>query len=160
MMTVGLLLQLTSGSLVAQSADQFIGSESCAACHPKQYEAWQMSAHSRASMVLPEKSRLDKRCAQCHSTLVPNLNPARPEGISNITCERCHGTGKVFAAANVMKDPELRSLVGMKIPDEKACTICHSAASPSVRPFNFADFKARIHHGNDPQPAATTPANN
>lgn len=158
---IGFSLQLTSTKLVAQSADQYIGSESCAACHPQQYEAWQLSAHSRASAVLPENHRLDKRCMQCHSTLAPNVDPSAPAGIANISCERCHGPGKYYAANNVMKDPELRSLVGLRQPDDKMCTICHSDASPSVRSFDYATFINRIHHGkSQSQPANNKPASN
>ncbi len=137
---------LYSNSLVAQSADMYIGSESCGECHPKEYEVWKNSHHAKATGVLPESRLMDKRCTQCHTTLAPGLDQAKVEGISNITCERCHGAGKYYAQSNVMKDKELRRLTGLKTPDEKMCTICHSDASPSVRPFNFKEHFSRIAH--------------
>ncbi len=133
-------------TLVAQSADGYIGSESCGECHPKEYAVWKNSHHAKATSVLPESRLLDKRCTQCHTTLAPGLDQDKVEGISNITCERCHGAGKYYAQTNVMKDKELRKLVGLRAPDEKMCTICHSDAAPSVRPFNFKEHFSRIAH--------------
>ena len=143
---IALGLGFFNSSLTAQSADMYIGSESCKECHPKEYEVWKNSHHAKATAVLPESRLLDNRCTQCHTTLAPGLDQAKVEGLSNITCERCHGAGKYYAQSNVMKDKELRGLTGLRKPDEKMCAICHSDASPSVRPFDFKEHFSRIAH--------------
>ncbi|HYV44397.1 MAG TPA: multiheme c-type cytochrome, partial [Myxococcaceae bacterium] len=80
---------------------EFVGPESCKACHPDAYAAWRQSKHARAIESLSETQRRDARCLSCHS---PNLEDRRVESIS---CETCHGGGQYYAAGYVMKDQEL-----------------------------------------------------
>lgn len=131
-------------SLVSAGAElsgtEFVGPESCKACHPDAYAAWRQSKHARALESLSEQQRRDVRCLSCHA---PNLQDRRVESIS---CETCHGGGQYYAAQYVMKDPELVRLVGLLDPSEKGCRSCHDASSPSLKPFDFVEKLKLIDH--------------
>lgn len=136
-----LLLWLSSAALAAElTGTEFVGPESCQACHPDAYAAWRASKHSRAIESLSEQQRKDARCLSCHA---PNLKDRQVESIS---CETCHGGGQYYAARYVMKDPELVRLVGLVDPSEKGCRSCHDASSPSLRPFEFVAKLKLIDH--------------
>jgi len=119
---------------------EFVGPESCKACHPDAYAAWRQSKHARAIESLSETQRRDARCLSCHS---PNLEDRRVESIS---CETCHGGGQYYASGYVMKDQELVRLVGLLDPSEKGCRSCHDASSPSLKPFDFVEKLKLIDH--------------
>jgi formate-dependent nitrite reductase cytochrome c552 subunit len=137
----GALLFLSAAALAAElTSTEFVGPESCQACHPDAYAAWRASKHARAIESLSEQQRQDARCLSCHA---PNLKDRRVESIS---CETCHGGGQYYAARYVMKDPELVRMVGLVDPSEKGCRSCHDASSPSLRPFEFVDKLKLIDH--------------
>ena len=127
-------------------AGDHVGPETCKACHPAAYDAWRASPHARAREVLPERSRADRRCLSCHA---PDLD----EGIAGVSCEACHGPGRVYSAPYVMRDPELARAVGLADPGERACTGCHTDSTPSLVRFEYARKLPLIKHWEDP-PAA------
>lgn len=132
-------LVVVGGSLCAPAYD-FLGSESCQACHPDAYAAWQASAHARARDVLSANQQRDARCMSCHS-------PSQAEQrVAHVGCETCHGGGQFYSARYVMKDAELARLVGLLDPAEKACRNCHDSSSPSLKPFDFAAKLKAIDH--------------
>ncbi|MFO0600051.1 MAG: cytochrome c3 family protein [Myxococcaceae bacterium] len=118
----------------------FLGSESCQACHPDAWAAWQATNHARARDVLSAQQQKDMRCLSCHS---PNQVDQK---VAHVACETCHGGGQYYSANYVMKDPELARLVGLLDPGEKSCRACHDGSSPSVRPFEFAEKLKAIDH--------------
>lgn len=124
---------------VAAAAD-FLGPESCKACHPDAYTAWKTSKHARARESLSPQQQKDSRCLSCHS---PNESEAQ---LQNVTCETCHGAAQYYTPSYVMKDPELARLVGLVDPSEKACRTCHDASSPSLKPFEFVEKLKLIDH--------------
>lgn len=126
-------------SAVAFGAD-FMGPESCKACHPAAYDAWKQSKHARAAESLSPQQRKDPRCMSCHT---PDLQEQKVTGVS---CETCHGGGQYYSATYVMKDPELARLVGLQDPSERTCRSCHDASSPSLQPFNFVEKLKKIDH--------------
>ena len=134
-----LLLCAVLVATVSGAAD-FVGPESCKACHPDAYTAWKASKHSRAKESLSPAQQSDSRCLSCHS---PNETEAQ---VQNITCESCHGGGRYYTPSYVMKDPELARLVGLVDPSEKACRTCHDASSPSLKPFAFVEKLKLIDH--------------
>lgn len=111
----------------------FLGAESCEACHPDAWAAWQLSAHARSREALSAQQQHDARCLMCHS---PNEADQRVSGVS---CETCHGGGQYYSARYVMRDKELARLTGLIDPTEKSCRVCHDASSPSLRPFDFKE---------------------
>ena len=138
------LLVLLPG--VATPADT-IGAETCKACHPLAYEAWRYGPHARAIDSLPEARRKDARCTTCHA---PDLE----KGLSGVSCETCHGAGRVYAQAYVMRDPELARAVGLVDPGERTCAACHTESTPSLDRFEYAKKLSLILHGGD-RPART-----
>ena len=127
------------GSAVALAAD-FLGPESCKACHADAYSAWSTSKHARSLESLTREQQRDPRCIACHA---PNLTEQK---VGAVSCETCHGAGQYYVPSYVMKDPELARLVGLLDPGERSCRSCHDATSPSLRPFDFAaQLKAMDH---------------
>jgi hypothetical protein len=119
-----------------------VGPETCKACHAAAYEAWRASPHARARESLPERSRNDKRCLSCHA-------PDVEDGLAGVSCESCHGPGRLYAARYVMRDPELARAVGLADPGERACAGCHTESTPSLVRFDYARKLPLIRHWED-----------
>jgi hypothetical protein len=134
---------------LAHAADT-VGPETCRACHPSAYEAWIASPHARARDSLPEKSRNEPRCLGCHA-------PEAQDGQAGVTCEACHGAGRVYAAAYVMRDAELARAVGLVDAGPKTCAACHTDSTPSLERFEYARKLALIRHGKEPAAPAPPP---
>ncbi len=133
---VAALLFVATGALAAD----FVGAESCKACHAEAFEAWKLSKHARAKDSLSPSQQKDARCLTCHS---PNEADQRQ---AHVACETCHGGGQHYSPAYVMKDQELSRLVGLVDPSEKSCRTCHDASSPSLQPFEFVEKLKLIDH--------------
>ena len=127
-------------------AAEHVGPETCKACHPAAYEAWCASPHARARETLPERSRGDHRCLSCHA---PDLE----DGIAGVSCEACHGPGRVYSAPYVMRDPELARAVGLADPGERTCAGCHTDSTPSLVKFEYARKLPLIKHWEEPPPS-------
>jgi hypothetical protein len=126
----------SAGALAAD----FLGPESCKACHGEAYATWSTSKHARSAESLTREQQKDPRCTACHA---PNLTE---QNVGAVSCETCHGAGQYYVPAYVMKDPELARLVGLLDPGERSCRSCHDPASPSLKPFDFtAKLKAMDH---------------
>jgi hypothetical protein len=125
----------------AAAADR-VGAETCKACHPAAYEAWRASPHARARESLPERSRSDKRCLSCHA-------PDAEEGLAGVSCEACHGPGRLYAARYVMRDPELARALGLVEPGERVCAGCHTDSTPSLVRFEYSRKLPLIRHWDD-----------
>jgi hypothetical protein len=149
-----LFVAVLSAAGAAAAAD-FVGAESCKACHPEAYQAWKQSKHARAYEALSPQQQKDARCISCHSP-----GPGE-QGTAGVTCETCHGGGQFYASSYVMKDSELARLVGLVDPSEKGCRTCHDASSPSLKPFEFVDKLKLVDHWSAErarrQKAATAP---
>jgi hypothetical protein len=132
--------------VAAHPAGDKVGPETCKACHPTAYEAWRASPHARALESLPERSRKDARCLSCHA-------PDEADGIAGVTCEACHGPGRIYAAGYVMRDAELARAVGLAEPGEKTCLGCHTDSTPSLVKFEYTRKLPLIAHGEEPSAA-------
>lgn len=117
-----------------------VGPETCKACHPAAYDAWRATPHARARESLPERSRNDARCLTCHA-------PDIEDGIAGVTCEACHGPGRVYMARYVMRDHELSRAVGLVDPKERTCAGCHTESTPSLVRFEYGRKLPLIRHG-------------
>jgi len=138
----------------ALAAGGVVGPETCKACHPAAYASWREGPHARALETLPERSRGDARCLGCHS-------PQVEAGLSAVTCEACHGPGRLYAARYVMRDLELARAVGLLVPGEKTCLGCHTDSTPSLKKFDVRQKLKLIAHPDRPRgavPASATPA--
>ena len=116
-----------------------IGAETCKACHPAAYAAWRAGPHARAHESVPQAQRGDARCAGCHA-------PGGGGGTPGVSCETCHGPGRLYAHAYVMRDRELARAVGLVDPGEKTCTGCHTESTPSLGRFEYARKLPLIDH--------------
>jgi hypothetical protein len=132
---------------VVSYAGDKVGAETCKACHPAAYEAWRASPHARARESLPERSRNDRRCLSCHA---PDLG----DGIAGVSCEACHGPGRLYAARPVMRDPELARALGLVDPGERTCAGCHTDSTPSLVRFEYGRKLPLIRHWEDEAPRA------
>jgi hypothetical protein len=115
----------------------FIGADRCRSCHAQAYAVWERSAHARAYDVLSPRDRTDPRCLTCHTLVADDASA----GLLGVQCESCHGAGRHYAVDWVMRDEELRSVLGFKASDAASCTRCHTDTSPSMLPF---DAKAKL----------------
>lgn len=123
----------------AQAAGDRVGPEACKACHPAAYEAWRTGPHARALEALPAERRGDERCRSCHA-------PDAADGIAGVSCEACHGPGRLYAVRHVMRDPELARALGLVEPSAKACLACHTDSTPSLVPFQPARKLPLVDH--------------
>ncbi len=91
----------------AQVSDDYVGPETCAACHPSKYEDWEESEHSTAFTNTEFQDQWDTEgkpddCLECHTT---GYDSSSGEYASeNVSCESCHGEGLTM---EVDKSPEL-----------------------------------------------------
>ena len=146
-----LSLLLAPALAAAASAFPLVGPETCKACHPAAYEAWQKGPHARAQDGLPERNRKDRRCLSCHA-------PLADEGQLGVGCESCHGPGGAYSARYVMRDPELARAVGLVDPGERSCAACHNESTPSLGKFEHARKLPLIEHWKDEREAARAAA--
>jgi hypothetical protein len=126
----------------AQASD-LVGPVSCRTCHAEAYRIWSLSPHARADEALPPEQRKQPLCLQCHSRDEQRAGQADVQGVS---CETCHGGGRYYQPAAVMRDKELARLFGLTDPTPASCLVCHGGAQPSLRPFDAKEAMQRIDH--------------
>ncbi len=137
---------------LALAAGTFLGAETCKACHPLAYQAWKDGPHAAAARGLPDGRRGDARCTACHA-------PDADRPASGVSCESCHGGGRVYAHSYVMRDPELARAVGLVArPGERTCLACHTENAPALTRFEYAAKVHVIEHGGDRQARTSVPA--
>lgn len=133
----------------------FVGSAACGTCHngPQhghQWDAWRRSDHARAWAVLSTADarriagemkvagdpQASPQCLGCHS-----VGADASEGVG---CEACHGAGRKYATAAVMKDKAAAMAAGLRIPSPTACDHCHRETHG--KPFTAAEGWKKIAH--------------
>ena len=134
------LLALAGPALAAD----LVGPESCRACHAEAYRIWAQSPHARAIDSLTPDQRRSGLCLSCHSRDEQRSNPADP--VTSVSCETCHGGGRYYQPAVVMRDKELSRLFGLIDPTPQSCMACHGGQSPSLKPFDPKEAMQRIDH--------------
>jgi hypothetical protein len=127
----------------AALASDLVGPASCRTCHAEAYRIWAASPHAKAAQNLPADDRQKPLCLQCHSRDEQRAGQADVQGVS---CETCHGGGRYYQPAVVMRDKELSRLFGLVDPSAQACMVCHGGQSPSLRPFDAKEAMQRIDH--------------
>ena len=130
-------------SASAAGAHDLIGPVACRTCHAEAYRIWEASPHARAARSLPPDDRQKPLCLQCHSRDEEKAGQADASGVS---CETCHGPGRFYEPAVVMRDKELSHLFGMVDVTQQSCKVCHGGESPSLKPFDVAEALKRIDH--------------
>ena len=149
-----LLLVAVALSFAAVSpawASDFVGAETCAACHEAEYRQWRGSPHARALTRLSKTQQRDRICRSCHTTDPGSDDPK----LAGVQCESCHGAGSLYAPKHVMKDPELAKLFGLEKVTEKTCVACHKSDGAAVTPFDFATKLELVKHGTKKKSASS-----
>jgi hypothetical protein len=124
-------------------ASDLVGPASCRTCHAEAYRIWSQSAHARAAQTLSPDQRKQPLCLQCHSR---DEQRAGQADVSGVSCETCHGGGRYYQPAVVMRDKELARMFGLVDPGPQTCRVCHGGESPSLRAFDVKEATARIDH--------------
>lgn len=120
----------------------YVGSASCAACHPAQTAQWSTTPHARAWASLVAVNRqFDSDCWRCHATgaHAPD-GPQDPRALGpleNVGCEACHGAGRAHAA-----DPSLPMVLS---PPTSQCTQCHDKKQDDGR-FDESTYRPKVLH--------------
>lgn len=136
------LVAIILGATGASAAD-LVGPASCRTCHAEAYRIWSQSPHARAAEALAPDQRQKPLCLQCHSR---DEQRGTQVQVSGVSCETCHGAGRYYQPAVVMRDKELARLFGLSDPTPSSCLVCHGGAQPSVKPFDVKDAMQRIDH--------------
>jgi hypothetical protein len=148
-------LQIAAATLAAASlaataparASDLVGPESCRTCHAEAYRIWSQGPHARAVSALQGDQRRSPLCLYCHSRDEMRSGAAQ---VTSVSCETCHGGGRFYQPAVVMRDKELARLFGLTDLNaqttEASCQACHGGEAPSVKPFDFKEALARIDH--------------
>ena len=132
-------------SPVSVKEKRFMGANTCKKCHPKNFQRWSKTEHSRAYLALVKKgSQYDEDCIGCHSIgfrqnggfqhISKSIKP-----FVNVQCEACHGAGDLHVKSG--GDPkEIRTMVSREV-----CLRCHTEEqSPD---FIYRVYLSRISCG-------------
>ena len=162
------------GAWAAEKVPQYVGARGCKNCHKKeligdQYGKWLDGKHAKAFETLKSQKALDiakernlpvpphesADCVKCHATshgLEPAQIKKKPLVVKDgIQCESCHGPGSLYKKKKTMSDRDKSLAAGLWEPekDEKICTACHNADSPTwddVAGFDYEKAKEEIAH--------------
>ena len=121
----------------------FMGSGSCAGCHPAQTQQWKDTPHAKAWRTLVDQKRhVDLDCYGCHATgAFHPEGPAHPNQVGQLKgvgCESCHGPGR-----DHVRDPKTAR---MEVdPPEATCIQCHDGEQDEGR-FDFESYRPKIVH--------------
>ena len=148
----------------AAKAAEYVGVNKCKMCHMKQHKAWSATPHAKAWAGLQNadaKKAADMAaalkiemkgaptatddCVKCHVTGFqlaggyPQADSTKTAGLTNVTCEACHGPGSLHVAAAMADKKKFinRAVTG------NLCTQCHTS---TITPkFDFAVMSKKVH---------------
>ncbi len=180
---VGILALGGSGPVLAQDyggshiEPVYVGSRVCGECHSgtasaHQYSQWLMSPHAQAYASLwtseakeiavlsgiPDEPQESLICLGCHATAWDTEAWERDPTFvleDGVQCERCHGPGSEYSAAEIMMDSEKAMRYGLRYPAPDECTKCHGEKGSHVAVlgpsgFEIEEWKRRLFHGREP----------
>ena len=129
-------------------ASDLVGPESCRTCHAEAWKLWSQGPHARAAEVLTGPQRTAPLCLQCHSRDEVRSGAAAVAGVS---CETCHGGGRFYQPAIVMRDHDLARAFGLAdLTAANAgplCLSCHGGEQQLLSgPFDLKAALAKIDH--------------
>lgn len=149
----------------------FVGVGKCKTCHKtesqgEQYPIWLEGPHAKAYEVLAgdeakafaaekgiEDPQTAAECLKCHVTaygVAAELLGTKYAASDGVGCESCHGAGgdyykKKTMVAITTGEIEAPS-VGLVIPTEETCLVCHNEESPTFEGFVFEEMLEKIAH--------------
>jgi len=121
----------------AKPVAEYVGTETCAACHAKQHQEFLESTHSRISIPGEVKAQ---GCEMCHGPGSLHAEAGGGRGVGGIinprkdpsTCFACHLDKKAE-----FRLPYHHPLIEGKM----SCTDCHNAHAPDVRPWSATSLQ-------------------
>ncbi|MES2644400.1 MAG: cytochrome c family protein [Myxococcota bacterium] len=130
---------------VSRADTVYVGTATCAACHPTAGSTWNASAHAHALETLrTNSSASNPSCLPCHVTGLGHPGGwagAKTAPLDDVGCEACHGPGSAHVAAPAAGYGDLPQ-------SGAACVACHTHDnSPD---FRFERYWPKIAHGQEP----------
>ena len=127
----------------------YVGSTTCAGCHPSSHKTWQASSHAKAFATLKKRdSDADPKCIKCHtvgfgepSGYLRKLGDSR---LVNVGCESCHGPGSEHVRQRTTGN---KVLFKYRPLGEGDCRQCHHGEFS--RPFDWDIMWPHIKHGKE-----------
>ncbi len=140
-------------NLQSDATYRVAGSESCAKCHPDDFQAWHSSQHSRAwNDLVARQAQFDPFCQQCHTTGYGYeggfVSVGQTPRLVQVGCENCHGPSAAHVVNPKMKTP---------FPAAERCTSCHDHENSPQ--FAYAALWQKIRHGTQKASAEKTSDN-
>ncbi len=126
--------------LKAREKSEYVGSNACQSCHPKESMAYMNSKHAKAFATLKKLGKDNNpECVRCHVVGFNEMGyvseKETPE-LLGVGCEMCHSPRKT----HIQTGARLKN-----IPDAKqACARCH--IHPHSSAFDFATYWPKIKH--------------
>jgi Cytochrome c554 and c-prime len=135
----------------AASGHGFVGSATCAACHPQAMAVWKNSPHSQAfDPLVKGGTDADPTCIACHTVGFGTETGYRREfgdkKLTHVGCESCHGPGSEHVNQRILGDPAKVSFHFRPL-GAADCTKCHHGEFS--RPFVWDEFWPMIKHGKE-----------
>jgi hypothetical protein len=128
---------------------EYVGSQSCKACHDYEYEKWNSNLHAKAYSTLEKVgSQYDPECVICHVVGMDYesgfISPQKTGHLAGVGCENCHGPGSEHILA-----PRETRLTGPK----STCLDCHTPEQSGDYAGNEDVFMEKIKHWKEPNAA-------
>jgi hypothetical protein len=129
---------------VSRATARYVGTQTCAACHPSAAATWSASAHAHAVQTLREsQAASNPACLNCHVTGFGHPGGwagAATPALLDVGCEACHGPGSEHASAP-------SAGYGALAAGPESCVACHTHDNSPT--FRFADYWPRVAHGRE-----------
>ncbi len=127
----------------------YVGSASCAQCHPKAHKVWSESGHAHAFETLVKKGTdADPHCISCHTVGFGKPSGYRrdmgKERLVDVGCESCHGPASEHIARYQHGEANTFQFRPLGPGD---CKSCHYGEFS--RPFVWDKFWPEIKHGKE-----------
>lgn len=128
----------TSSSDTTETVAEYVGTETCASCHAKEFKEFQHSTHAR--IAIPGDNVKAQGCEMCHGPGSLHVEAGGGRGVGGIinprkdpsTCFECH----------LDKKAEFRLPYHHPLMEGKmSCADCHDAHAPDVRPWSATSLK-------------------
>ena len=119
---------------------EYVGSETCAVCHPEETEQWETTPHARAFETLVEANHdYSPSCYTCHTVgfgftggfVLPEETPDRMD----VGCENCHGAGGDHVASPAAGD---------SLEPTEQCEGCHTEEDSPM--FSLETYLPVVRH--------------
>jgi hypothetical protein len=125
---------------------QYVGSQSCEACHAYEYEKWSSKAHAKAYATLVEVgSQYDPECVICHVVGMEYeggfISEEQTSHLKDVGCENCHGPGSEHV------ETAGKAKTG---GPQSSCVDCHTPEKSTQYAGNEQLYLQKIVHWREP----------